>query len=74
MTQSVDKWRQMGYNIITVRDDKSNERKEKKMNEEMTNEQFTKVLDILEKSIEEIIRNTEDKEEMIEKIKELLNK
>lgn len=44
------------------------------MNEEMTNEQFTKVLDILEKSIEEIIRNTEDKEEMIEKIKELLNK
>ncbi len=44
------------------------------MNEEMTNEQFTKVLDILEKSIEEIIRNTDDKEEMIEKIKELLNK
>lgn len=44
------------------------------MNEEMTNEQFAKVLDILEKSIEEIIRNTEDKEEMIEKIKELLNK
>lgn len=64
----------MGYNISTVRDDKSNERKEKKMNEEMTNEQFAKVLDILEKSIEEIIRNTEDKEEMIEKIKELLNK
>ena len=64
----------MRYNIITVRDDKSNERKEKNMNEEMTNEQFTKVLDILEKSIEEIIRNTEDKEEMIEKIKELLNK
>lgn len=44
------------------------------MNEEMTNEQFIKVLDILEKSIEEIIRNTDDKEEMIEKIKELLNK
>ncbi|WP_281254426.1 hypothetical protein [Ezakiella peruensis] len=44
------------------------------MNEEMTNEQFAKVLDILEKSIEEIIRNTDDKEEMIEKIKELLNK
>ena len=64
----------MGYNISTVRDDKSNERKEKNMNEEMTNEQFAKVLDILEKSIEEIIRNTEDKEEMIEKIKELLNK
>ncbi len=64
----------MIYNIDTVRDDKSNERKEKTMNEEMTNEQFTKVLDILEKSIEEIIRNTDDKEEMIEKIKELLNK
>lgn len=44
------------------------------MTDRMTNEQFTKVLDILEKSIEEIIRNTEDKEEMIEKIKELLNK
>lgn len=43
------------------------------MTDRMTNEQFTKVLDILEKSIEEIIRNTEDKEEMIEKIKELLN-
>lgn len=64
----------MGYNIITVRDDKLNERKEKNMEEGMTNEQFTKVLDILEKSIEEIIRNTEDKEEMIERIKELLNK
>ena len=70
----VDNGNQKGYNIYTVRDDKSDERKEKIMNEEMTNEQFTKVLDILEKSIEEIIRNTDDKEEMIEKIKELLNK
>ena len=44
------------------------------MQEEMTNEQFTQVLQILEKSIEEIINNTDDKQEMISKIKELLNK
>lgn len=43
-------------------------------NEDMTNEQFTQVLQILEKSIEEIINNTDDKQEMISKIKELLNK
>lgn len=40
----------------------------------MTDEQFEKVLKLLEISIVGIIRNTEDKEEMIEKIKELLNK
>lgn len=40
----------------------------------MTDEQFEKVLKLLETSIEGIIRKTDDKEEMIRKIKELLNK
>lgn len=43
-------------------------------NEGMTDLQFTKLLNFLEKSIEEIIKNTDDKQEMISKIKELLNK
>ena len=43
------------------------------MEDGMTDEQFDKFLKLLEISIEGIIRNTEDKEEMIEKIKELLN-
>ena len=44
------------------------------MEDGMTDEQFEKVLKLLETSIEGIIRNTDDKEEMIKKIKELLNK
>lgn len=40
----------------------------------MTDEQFDKFLKLLEISIEGIIRKTDDKEEMIKKIKELLNK
>lgn len=44
------------------------------MEDGMTDEQFDKFLKLLEISIEGIIRNTDDKEEMIKKIKELLNK
>lgn len=44
------------------------------MEDGMTDEQFEKVLKLLETSIEGIIRKTDDKEEMIRKIKELLNK
>lgn len=44
------------------------------MEDGMTDEQFEKVLKLLEISIEGIIRKTDDKEEMIKKIKELLNK
>lgn len=40
----------------------------------MTDEQFEKVLKLLETSIKGIIRKTDDKEEIIKKIKELLNK
>ena len=60
----------MGYNIITVRDDKSNERKEKNMTDRMTNEQFNKVL----KMIIQIIKDSETKEEAIKKIEDILNK
>lgn len=42
-------------------------------NNNMTNQQFNQVLEILKKSIEEIINNTDDKKEMIDKIKELFN-
>lgn len=44
------------------------------MEDGMTDEQFDKFLKLLEISIEGIIRKTDDKEEMIKKIKELLNK
>ena len=44
------------------------------MEDGMTYEQFDKFLKLLEISIEGIIRKTDDKEEMIKKIKELLNK
>lgn len=43
------------------------------MDNNMTNQQFNQVLEILKKSIEEIINNTDDKKEMIDKIKELFN-
>ena len=60
----------MGYNIITVRDDKLNERKEKNMEEGMTNDQFNKVL----KMIIQIIKDSDSKEEAIKKIEDILNK
>lgn len=44
------------------------------MEDGMTNEEFDKVLKIMEVAIEGIIRKTDDKEEMIKQIKELLNK
>lgn len=43
-------------------------------NEGMTDLQFTKLLNFLEKSIEEIIKESENKEDAIKKIKELLHK
>ena len=61
---------QIGYNINTVRDDKSDERKEKTMTDRMTNEQFNKVL----KMIIQIIKDSETKEEAIKKIEDILNK
>lgn len=47
-----------------------NERKEKNMEEGMTNEQFNKVL----KMIIQIIKDSESKEEAIKKIEDILNK
>lgn len=66
----VDNGNQIGYNINTVRDDKSDERKEKTMTDRMTNEQFNKVL----KMIIQIIKDSETKEEAIKKIEDILNK
>lgn len=60
----------MGCNIITVRDDKWNERKEKNMEKGMTNDQFNKVL----KMIIQIIKDSDSKEEAIKKIEDILNK
>lgn len=60
----------MIYNIDTVRDDKSDERKEKTMTDRMTNEQFNKVL----KMIIQIIKDSDTKEEAIKKIEDILNK
>lgn len=59
----VDNGNQIVYNIDTVRDDKSDERKEKTMTDRMTNEQFNKVL----KMIIQIIKDSETKEEAIKK-------
>lgn len=66
----VDNGNQIVYNIDTVRDDKSDERKEKTMTDRMTNEQFNKVL----KMIIQIIKDSETKEEAIKKIEDILNK